>query len=215
MGIRNPVELIRKLNCNWLHGSGRVLLIGVVSMVLVFSCAIGGFSVLGTRAALPGEFLWNSNVPVVHLFSRWDAGWYWQITLNGYPLGSSLSPNWAWLPLYPVSMGLLGSLFSGFLAPLNAVLVAGFLISNALFFVSLFFFYELSKIVLSSSRLALISTLFFSFWPGSLFYSAVYSENMFMAFALGAFYFLEKELLGSRRFWGFWRVLRAVMVFWC
>ena len=185
----------QKLNRNWLlHGSGQVLLIGIASRLLVFTAAIAGFSVFGTRQPLPNEDLWNINVPVVNLFCRWDTGWYAPIALHGYPPGGSpVAQEWSWFPLYPMTMRGVGSLFTVFLSPTEAVMVAGFLISNVLFFVSLMLFYKLTKTVLGSSRLAVISTIFFSFWPGALFYSAAYSESLFMTLALGAFYFLEKE----------------------
>jgi hypothetical protein len=194
MNIRNLLNKLHGLNRNWLlHGSGQVLLIGLASRLLVFTSAIIGFSVFGPRQPLPNENLWNISVPIVNLFSRWDTGFYAPIALYGYPSGSNpVGQQWAWFPLYPLMMKAVGPLFSGFLSPNDAVIVAGFLISNVLFFVSLMLFYKISKMVLGNSRLAIISTIFFSFWPGALFYSAVYSESLFMALALGAFYFLEK-----------------------
>jgi Gpi18-like mannosyltransferase len=57
--------------------------------------------------------------------------------------------------------------------------------------------------ILGNSRLAVISTMFFSFWPGALYYSAAYSESLFMSLALGAFYFLEKEQSGKAVSLGF------------
>lgn len=205
VGFHNLLNLSHKLNRNWLfQGVGKILLIGLASRLLIFVSAIVGFYTFGIRPDTSGEGLWSSGVPVVNLFSRWDAGWYASIALNGYPSGGNpVSQAWAWFPLYPLAMKIVGSVFSGLLAPLDAVLVAGFLVSNALFFVSLFFFYKLSKAVLNNSRLALVSTVFFSFYPGALFYSCVYSESMFMALALGAFYFLEKGEGGKSTLLGF------------
>jgi hypothetical protein len=205
MDLYTLPNLIHKANHTWLsHGLSQLLLIGAASRLLVFVSAIAGNVFLGARAAAPGEYLWNSEIPFVNLFSRWDSGWYVQIALNGYPAGGNpVSPNWAWFPLYPFFMKVLGPLFSGWMSSFDAVLVAGFLISNVLFFVSLFLFYEISKLVLKNRRLSLVSTIFFSFWPGSLFYSCVYSESMFMTLALGAFYFLEKGAGGKSTVLGF------------
>ncbi|MFB3889502.1 MAG: mannosyltransferase family protein [Candidatus Bathyarchaeia archaeon] len=194
MNNRNWPSWLRGLNRDWLlHGSGQVLLIGLASRLLVFTSAIVGFSVFGVRQSLPNENLWSINVPVVNLFCRWDTAWYAQIALHGYPPGSSpVAQVWNWFPLYPVTMRGVGSVFQIFLSPTEAVMVAGFLVSNALFFVSLMLFYKLSAVVLGSRRLAVAASIFFCFWPGALFYSAAYSESLFMALALGAFYFLEK-----------------------
>jgi Gpi18-like mannosyltransferase len=160
--------------------------------MLVFISAIAGVSFFGMRT-LPDVNLPSIQVPFVNLFSRWDAWEYGSIALNGYPPGGSpISVQWSWFPLYPLAMRAVGSLFLGTLPPAEAVMLAGFLISNIFFFVSLMFFYKLSEMVLHNSRLALLSTIFFAFWPGALFYSCVYSESLFIALALGAFYFLEK-----------------------
>jgi len=97
----------------------------------------------------------------------------------------------------------LGAVFFGILTPFESVLLAGFLISNILFFVSLIIFYKLSQIILRNSKLALISTVFFAFWPGSLFYSSIYTESLFMMLALGAFYFLEREKSVKSTLFGF------------
>jgi Gpi18-like mannosyltransferase len=194
LNIHYSPNWLHGLNRIWLlHGSGQVLLIGVASRLLVFASAIIGYLVFGPRQPLPNESLWNISVPIVNLFCRWDTGFYAPIAISGYPPGSNpVAQQWNWFPLYPITMRGVGSLFMGFLSPTEAVMVAGFLISNVLFFVSLLLFYKLSKMVLGNSRFAVLSTIFFSFWPGALFYSAAYSESLFMCLALGAFYFLEQ-----------------------
>jgi len=171
-----------------------VFLIGVASRIVVFFSAIVSSDMFAIRTALPNEGLWDLGLPFVNLFSRWDAGWYIKIAISGYPPGNNpVSQRWAWFPLYPATMRVVGQPLMLFYPPDQAVALAGFLISNIFFFVSLIIFYELSKNILASQKLALLSVLFFAFWPGSLFYSCVYSESLFMTFALGAFCLLEKE----------------------
>lgn len=168
----------------------KILLVGVASRVLVFTSAIIGSVVIGTNP-LPG--IYDISVPIVNLFSRWDGGQYAKIAVSGYASGTDpLVEHWAWLPLYPFLMSIVGRPFFLILAPFEAVMLAGFLISNCLFFVSLMLFYKLSEKILNHKKLAFLSSIFFAFWPGSLFYSCVYSESLFMTLALGAFYFLEK-----------------------
>lgn len=169
----------------------KILLIGLTSRLLVFTSAIIGSIVIGTNP-LPGIF--DINLPIVNLFSRWDGGQYAAIAVSGYASGNNpLVAQWAWFPLYPFFMGIVARLFFVILTQFEAAMLAGFLISNSLFFVSLMIFYKLSEKILKDKKLALLSSLFFAFWPGSLFYSCIYSESLFMTFALGAFYFLEKE----------------------
>ena len=182
-------------------GIANVLLIGLASRIVVFLSAIIGSTIIGFT---PSPGLWNLGLPIVNLFSRWDAGWYMIIAEKGYPVGNNpVGWEWAWFPLYPISMRIVSYTFIGLLSSSQAVALAGFLISNLLFFVSLVIFYKLSQIVLAKNELAFLSTIFFAFWPGSLFYSCVYSESLFMTFAVGSFYFLEKARTKSAVLAGF------------
>ncbi len=159
---------------------------------------------IGVNPKIPTEQLWELGMPIVNLFSRWDSGWYAQIALRGYPsIINPLSHHWTWFPLFPVSMRVLGQPFFGLLNSIQAVILAGFLISNILFFVNLILFYKLSELVLGNRKLGFYSSLFFAFWPGSLFYSCVYSESLFMTLTLVAFYFLEKGKIIKLTLFGF------------
>jgi Gpi18-like mannosyltransferase len=66
----------------------------------------------------------------------------------------------------------------------NAVELAGFIVSNIAFFISIYFFYKLTNKIFNSTQIALVATAFFSFWGGAVFYSAIYTEALFMALAL-------------------------------
>lgn len=46
--------------------------------------------------------------------------------------------------------------------------------------------------MLNNPQYAIAASAFFCFWPGAIFYSAAYSESLFMTFSLAAFYLLEK-----------------------
>jgi hypothetical protein len=181
--------------------NGKVFLVGLSSRLLIF--AVSMFGVLFSSSAKA-----MSTIPIVNYFSQWDGGWYSQIALSGYPAGNNpLSENWAFFPLYPLLMRVFGAPLSVVMSTDQAVLLSGFVISNVLFFVSLFLFYKLTALVFGKSNLALISTIFFAFWPGALFYSSVYSESLFMTFTLGAFYLLEKEKSAKSAVLGFFASL--------
>ncbi len=179
----------------------KVLIIGLSSRLLIF-----GVTFLSSIFSSSARIV--SSIPIVNFFSQWDGAWYTQIALYGYPAVSNpLSGNWAFFPLYPFLMRVFGTPFYGLISSTDAVLVSGFLLSNVLFFVSLFLFYKVTNIIFDKSKLALISTVFFAFWPGALFYSTVYSESLFMTFALGAFYLLEKGKSGKSVVLGFFAAL--------
>src|SRR5450759_2555754 len=129
---------------------GKVFLVGLSSRLLIFGAAFLT-SIFSSSAKIV------SSIPIVNFFSQWDGAWYTQIALFGYPTGSNpLSGNWAFFPLYPFLMRVFGTPFYGLMSSAEAVLLSGFLISNVLFFVSLFLFYHVTKIVFEKNRLALI-----------------------------------------------------------
>ena len=159
--------------------------------------------------------------PIIGIFMRWDSAYYLQIAQNGYPVGypnvktfpnstGSGSPMplvianhlWAFYPLYPAAMKALALVFTSFLTVTSALMLSGVIISNISFFVSAYFFYKLTQ-KLFNSRIALISTAFYSFWVGAAFFSAIYTEALFMALAIGAFYYLAENKLSRAVFLGF------------
>ena len=195
------LNLTGKLRRMFVSEIGKVFLIGLSSRLLIFGVAFLTSVFFSSTKIV-------SSIPIVNFFSQWDGAWYNQIALFGYPAGSNpLSGNWAFFPLYPFLMRVFGTPFFGLISSADAVLFSGFLLSNVLFFVSLFLFYHLTKIIFGKNSLALISTVFFAFWPGALFYSTVYSESLFMTFALGAFYLLEKGKSGKSAILGFFAAL--------
>ena len=100
-------------------------------------------------------------------------------------------------------MRTLGTPLSAIMPLSQATYVSGFILNNILFIAVLILFYKVTQKIFNNQRLSLISTGFFAFWPGSLFFSNVYSESLFMVFTLGAFYFLEKGSPAKATAFGF------------
>lgn len=179
-----------------------VLLIALLSRIIIFASSAVGFALFNPVAM--HNFIFPNNF--LDIFTQWDGQWYQNIALHGYPVINHLpSGNWAFFPLYPFLMSIGGTfLFDTTKMPLNtAVTITGFIISNALFFVCALVFYKLSKLLINNKKTVLLSVVFFCFWGSSFFYSAVYSESLFMALALLAFYFLEKEQTKKSTLFGF------------
>jgi hypothetical protein len=112
--------------------------------------------------------------------ARWDAVWYLSIARSGYGGGSSLS---AFFPLYPVAVrAAAGELRSG-----AALLVSAYAVSAAAFVVALMLLHKLVELELGA-RFAGPVLLLVAFWPASFFFSAPYSESLFLALSVGVFY---------------------------
>lgn len=200
--------------------SHEALLIGLASRIVVILAVLVSFYTLYTFADWPRIATDANSFPFIGLFDRWDSGYYLKIALNGYPTGypdlnywtsNGISiaqgtplayPEWAFFPLYSAVIRAVGILFVPFLTTTHAFMLSGFVVSNITFFVSVYFLYKLSNKIFDQ-RIALIATVFYSFWGGASFYSAIYSEALFMALALGAFYYLEENKLYKATLLGF------------
>ncbi len=176
--------------------SYKILLIALSSRILVITIFVISSLLFTTTATSP-----KNPIPIVSLFSRWDSGCYKEIARNGYP--ASLQGEWAFFPLYPSFMKGLSTAFLPFFSFSNASNLAGFIISNVAFFVSVYFFYKLTYKLFNTSKIAVISTVFYCFFAGAVFYSAIYSESLFMALALASFYYLEENQLYKSVLFGF------------
>ena len=109
--------------------------------------------------------------------ARWDAVWYLTIAHDGYGTPADHAQA-AFYPLYPLLMRALGWA----LTPL----LAGILISLACFLVALALLHRLTALELGE-REARGAVLLTAFFPTALFFSAVYSESLFLLVSVGAF----------------------------
>ena len=107
-------------------------------------------------------------------FARWDSVWYLAIAQGGYDHQAART---AFFPLYPLLTRGLGLV-------IGSDLVAGVLISVVAFFVALALLYRLVAFELDG-ELARITVLLVAFCPMAYFFSAVYSESLFLALAVG------------------------------
>jgi hypothetical protein len=121
--------------------------------------------------------LWQNLVEPLRL---WDGLWYTQIADLGY--GSFPNANPAYWPLYPWLMEGVNRLTG---MPLE---VAGWLLSNVFFVVALGFVYALVRVDFPE-HIARITLWVLALFPMALFFSAVYTESLFLMLAAGALYF--------------------------
>lgn len=110
--------------------------------------------------------------------ARWDSVWYLTIAEHGYG-DEQQHPQAAFYPLYPLLMRGLGWV-------VGSPLVAGILISLACFLVALALLHKLAALELGA-RDARATVLLVAFFPTAFFFSAVYSESLFLLVSVGAF----------------------------
>lgn len=167
-----------------------VVLIAVISRVFVICSAILGVAILGTRVPLEGEYLWNIDVPFFNLFARWDSGFYIDMAREGYVT----SAHWAFRPLFPFVLRTLSMIPAAYISFDRSAAIMGFLTNNVFLVIALVQIHKLT-LMHFSDRIALLTVFLASFCPAAIFFSAVYTESLYLAILASCFYMLEKEAM--------------------
>ena len=162
------------------------LVVGLAHFLIVQIAAAFAF-VYGTsyKSSPPNNYKtpadiggWIGNL--VEPLRNWDGLWYTQIADLGY--GAFPNANPAYWPLFPWLMEG-GARLTGL--PLEVV---GWVLSNIFFVVALGFVYALVRLEFPE-RIARITLWVLALFPMALFFSAVYTESLFLMLAASALYF--------------------------
>ncbi len=112
---------------------------------------------------------------------RWDSIHYLQIAEHGY----TYAANTPFYPLYPLLIHILAWV-------VQSQVLAGVIISCTSYAVALTLLYRLTRDELGDST-ARTTVLLLTFAPLSFFFSAVYTESLFLAFLVGSFYLARRN----------------------
>jgi hypothetical protein len=110
-------------------------------------------------------------------FARWDSVWYLAIASGGYDHEATRT---AFYPAYPLVLRGLGVI-------IRSDLIAGVLISLAAFAVALTLLHRLVALEIGA-RYATPTVMLLAFCPMAYFFSAVYTESLFLALSVGCIY---------------------------
>lgn len=136
--------------------------------------------IIGQRA---GTHVQESRTLLLAVWGRWDAVHYLDIATNGYH-----GTDMAFFPLLPLLIGMLGR-------ALGNHLVAGLVISNVALFFALLFLYKLVEREFDRA-VARRAIFYISIFPTAIFFSAVYTESLFLMLTVASFYYMRE-----RRWW--------------
>jgi hypothetical protein len=154
-----------------------------LSRALIWAAGLAAVAIWGVSARMRAFDPAGLTSGFGHLFdpaARWDSVWYLAIARDGY--GAPGRP--AFFPLYPL-------LVRGGGWVLGSPLVAGVLVSLVCLVIGLAVLHELARLELGAGA-ARWTVIALAFSPVSFFFSAVYSESLFLALSGGA-------LLSARR----------------
>ncbi len=129
-------------------------------------------------ASLTTPFGYFGNLLVSPL-ARWDSVWYLTIAEAGYGHGGQAART-TFFPLYPLMVRGLGVV-------IRSDLIAGVLISLVCFAIGLTVLYRLVALELGDER-ARICLMLVAFFPMAYYFSAVYTESLFLALSVGCIY---------------------------
>jgi hypothetical protein len=167
----------------WVAGTGTVAALGLgpTRKVIQHASLTHGFGRLGDLLVAPA--------------ARWDAGWYLLIVHQGYKptLGAATAPRAAFFPLYPLLVRALSAL-------LVPSVLAGVVISTLALGVALYGLHRLTALeagaTASARQVARLAVMATAFAPMAFFFSAVYSESLYLALSIGVFWFARKGRWG-------------------
>ena len=158
-----------------------------------FAVLLVGFLAVGTfgfrNNEVPFRLFENE---ILNLPARYDAGWYLGIAANGYRWDPAVSgqQNIAFMPALPMLMRFGGRLLGG--QPLWAGQIVVLLAS----FWGFVYVYRLARAWLGDAEGAATAIALLAAYPFAVFYSAVYTESIFLLCSAGAFYHLTRREYG-------------------
>lgn len=150
-----------------------------------------------------------SSRPLLNLPARFDAGWYAGIAFEGYSFEGRFDKqqNIAFFPAFPLLERLAGYPLGAFAprVPRNTrmarLLWSGVLISFAAFGWAAVYLWRLARDTIGEARApAAVSLL--AAYPFAVFFSAPYTESLFLLGCLGAIYHFRRDELGPAAAWG-------------
>ena len=184
-----------------------VLLVGLLAVTFV-----------GTVPPPVREAVWRvSPDEITNMLARWDTAFYYSIATDGYAWNPAIfrHENVVFFPLYPLLMRWGGWLLGGH------PLAAGLVISLASFTAAMTLLHRLAALELGEDY-AWPALLLISSFPYALFFSAVYTESLFLFLSVGAFYGMRRGYVGRAaalglaagltRPNGFWLALPLVLL---
>jgi Mannosyltransferase (PIG-V) len=161
----------------------------VYSRLLVLMAGIGGVLTVRHQAGAAGasgtiaQLGPVGNATAGAVLRQFDASYYLAIASHGYP--ATAPDHLAFFPLYPALVRALGFLT-------GSSVIAGLVISTASFALALVLLHRLAQLELGS-RAADATVLLVAFAPLSFFFTAIYTESLFLLLSVGAMLAARRE----------------------
>ena len=150
-----------------------------------------------------------SGNPVENLPGRWDAGWYGGIAMDGYSFQGRFDrqQNIAFFPAFPMLMRVVGYPLGAFVPGtpkerrMVRLLWGGVFVSMFAFAWAAVYLWRLARDTIGQDR-ATAAVALLAAYPFAVFYSAPYTESLFLLGAVAAIYHFRRAELMKAAAWG-------------
>ena len=165
-------------------GRTETMLIGVVTAFVV-SRLIFYLTALFAVTFIPESATANGASDLVGVSWQWDGEWFFGIITDGYSWNPEAHSNVAFFPLFPMLVRVAAAVLPG------SVLTAGVMLNHVVFFAALVavWFYAEGR---AGARVAGRTVLLLSIFPTAFFFSAAYSEPVFLLACAAALTFMHR-----------------------
>lgn len=177
-----------------------VLPIHLASRLGVLAIGFLGVIVIGFPPETSSRWSIYSN-DLLDLPARWDTGWYMTIASEGYSYDpaetADYQQNIAFFPAFPMTIRLVSPLLG------RETLWTGVIISIVAFYFALVYFVRLARSELGDDGQAAAAVMLIATYPFAVFFSAAYTESLFLLTLVAAVYHFRLNQLWQSACWGF------------
>ena len=155
-----------------------------------------GIALLGYAPNTPPWRIYGNDF--LDLPARWDTGWYLGVAIDGYhyePTREIRQQNIAFFPLYPLLLRYISPFFA------HQYLWVGLALSLIAFLWALVYLHRLAREHLDADA-ATAAVAFLATYPFALFYSAAYTESIFLLTMVATCYHFGRDELWKAGAWG-------------
>jgi hypothetical protein len=139
---------------------------------------------------------------LMNLPLRWDAGWYLQIATGGYEFlrraPHDFQQNVVFFPAFPMIVRAVALTCGNTKA---AYVLGATFASLVCFWIGLAYLYRFGREYLTADQ-STAAVWFLAAYPFSYFYGAIYTESLYLAAVIGAFYYFQRADFGRASVWG-------------
>ena len=190
-------RFLQALGQGWRSEAARAVWpVAISSRLAVLVVGFLGITLIGYAPGTPPYRVYNNDF--LDMPARWDTGWYMGIATNGYsfdPAASGTMQNIAFFPMYPMLMRYLG-LFAA-----RQVIWVGVAISITAFLWATLYIFRLARTRLGDDAAA-AGVGFLAVYPFALFFSAAYTESLFLLATVASCFHFERDQLAKAATWG-------------